>query len=111
MKSFKKYIIVIVILILLSPLGLILPALFKSGDAWGEFSVETVKEQTGIEPKGMKKDASLYSAPVSDYNLGKEDDSLTKRSINYVISGVIGTGIILIFTFGIVKITSHKKKE
>jgi hypothetical protein len=111
MKLNKKYILFIVILILLSPVGIILPGLLKSGDAWGEFSVESVKEQTGIEPEGMKKDAAIYSAPVPDYNLGNEDDSLTKRSFSYVISGLLGTGIILIITFGVVKVMTRKRTE
>ncbi len=111
MKTFKKYIVFIVILILLSPLGLILPDMFKAGDAWGEWSVESVKEQTGIEPAGMKKDASLYSAPVPDYNLGKEEDKLPKLSMSYIVSGLIGTGIILILTFGLYQIVLRKKTK
>lgn len=110
MKAYKKYIIFIGILIVLSPLGIIVPDLFKAGDAWGEWSVETVKEQIGIEPEGMKKDAAIYSAPVPDYNLGKEDDSLSKLSVNYIISGLIGTGIILILTFGTIKLIARKKE-
>jgi hypothetical protein len=111
MKTYKKYIIFIGILIVLCPLGLIVPNLFKAGDAWGEWSVNTIKEKTGLEPAGMKKVAALYSAPVPDYNLGKEDDPLTKLSASYIISGLIGTGIILILTFGTIKIMSGKQKE
>jgi len=111
MKNYKKYILFIGILIVLSPLGLILPDLFKAGDAWGEWSVESVKEQSGIEPTGMKKDAVIYSAPVLDYNLGKEDDTLPKLSVSYIVSGMIGTGIILILTFGTIKLISRKPAE
>jgi hypothetical protein len=111
MKTYKKYIVFLGILIILAPLGLILPDLFKAGDAWGEWSVESIKEHTGIEPAGMKKDAAIYSAPVPDYNLGKEDDSLPKLSVSYIISGLIGTGIILILTFGTAKIISRKQTE
>jgi cobalt/nickel transport protein len=110
MKTYKKYIIFIGLLIVLSPLGLIIPDLFHAGDAWGEWSVESVKEQIGIEPAGMKKTAAIYSAPVPDYNLGKEDDSLPKLSASYIISGLIGTGIILIITFGTVKLMSRKQE-
>lgn len=111
MKTQKKYIIFIGILIVLSPLGLIIPDLFKAGDAWGEWSVDKVKEQTGIEPDGMKKDAAIYKAPVADYKLGKENDSLPKQSVSYIISGLIGTGIILILTFGAIKLMSRKQSE
>lgn len=111
MKKYKKYILFLIVLAILSPLGIILPHYFNAGDAWGEWSVETVKEQTGFEPKGMKNDAELYKAPVTDYNLGKEDDSLSKQSVSYIVSGIIGVGIILILTFGVSKWVSRKTKE
>jgi hypothetical protein len=111
MKKYKKYIIFIGILVILSPLGLILPEYFGAGDAWGEWSTESVKEQTGFEPEGMKKEATLYSAPVPDYNTGKEEDTLTKKSLAYILSGVIGVGIILLLTFGMTKLTKKQDQE
>jgi len=111
MKPCQKYIIFIGILLVLCPLGLILPHYFKAGDAWGEWSVESVKQQTGHEPEGMKKTANLFSAPIPDYSMGKENDPLSKRSLNYIISGLIGTGIILIITFGVSKLMPLKKEE
>lgn len=109
-KKYKKYLIFLAILALLSPLGLILPEYFNAGDAWGEWSLETVKEQTGHEPEGMKKDANLYEAPVPDYHPGKENDTLSKKSMGYILSGLLGVGIILILTFGISKLANRKPK-
>lgn len=111
MKSYKKYLIFLGILILLSPLGIILPKYFKASGAWGEWSVESVKQQTGRIPQGMKKTAEIYSAPIPDYNMGKENDKISKRSINYIISGLVGTGIILIITFGMTKLFTRKPIE
>jgi cobalt/nickel transport protein len=111
MKQYKKYIIFIGILIVLSPIGLFLPDYFKAGDAWGEWSVESVKEQTGHEPEGMKKNSEIYRAPVPDYNLGKENDSLSKLSVSYIISGLIGAGIVFLLTFGISKLLFRKSEE
>jgi hypothetical protein len=110
MKQYKKYLIFIGILIILSPIGIFLPEIFNAGDAWGEWSIDTVKKQIGFEPKGMKQNAELYKAPVSDYNLGKENDSLPKLSLSYIISGVIGCGIILLITFGVNKLFFSKKE-
>jgi len=107
----EKYILIIGILIVLCPLGLILPHYFKAGEAWGEWSVESIKQQTGHEPAGMKKTAAVYRAPIHDYNIGKEEDPLSKRSLNYIISGLIGTGSILFITFGITKLLALKKEE
>jgi len=111
MKRYKKYIIFIGILIVLCPIGVILPDYFKAGDAWGEWSVESIKQRTGHEPEGMKKTAAVYTAPIPDYSLGKEDDALSKRSLNYIISGLIGTGIIVLITFGISKLMPLKQDE
>ena len=111
MKRYKKYSIFIGILIVLCPIGIILPDYFKAGSAWGEWSVESVKQQTGHEPAGMKKTAAIYTAPIQEYSLGKEDDPLSKRSLNYILSGLIGTGIIVIITFGISKFMPQKQEE
>jgi cobalt/nickel transport protein len=108
MKKYKKYLIFFAVLVILSPLGIILPEYFNSGDAWGEWSVETVKEQTGRAPEGMKKDATLYAAPVPDYNLGKEEDTISKKSVGYILSGVIGIAIIILLTFGVNKLAKYK---
>jgi hypothetical protein len=110
MNNYKKYLLFLTILAVLTPVGIILPHYFKAGEAWGEWSVKTVKEQTGIEPSGMKKDAAIYNAPVPDYNAGDENDSIARQSGNYIISGLIGAGIILILTFGAVKLFSRKVK-
>jgi len=111
MKAYKKYIIFLGILVILSPLGIIIPDYFKAVNAWGEWSVESVKQQTGKEPAGMKKDSKLYKAPISDYNFGKKGDPLSKLSVSYIISGLIGTGVILLLTFGITKLITRKATE
>jgi len=56
----------------------------------------------------MKRDAGYYKAPVPDYNLGKEDDDLWKRSVNYILSGIIGVGAITLLTFGAIKLLPKK---
>ena len=109
MPSFNKKIMIgLLILTLLSPLGIILPKIFNAGKPWGEWSTETVAKDKGYTPKGMQKDASLYKAPIPDYNLGKEENSLWRRSENYILSSFIGLGIIAALTFGATKLL-HKK--
>lgn len=98
----------LIILALLSPVGIWLPHFFNAGDAWGEWDVETVTKQTGQTPEGMKKDAELWNAPVPDYNPGKEDDSLAKRSGYYILSGFIGLGAIALLTFGVYRFLLKK---
>jgi hypothetical protein len=109
MKKHKKYFLFLGILILFSPLGILLPHWLNSGDAWGEWSTKEVKEQTGIQPKGMSD--KTYEAPVPDYASGDEQGSLVKRSGNYIFSGLLGAGIIIILTFTAYTLIPRKKKE
>jgi cobalt/nickel transport protein len=111
MRAYKNYIIFLGILLVLSPLGIILPKYFKAGNAWGEWSAATVKEQTGHLPEGMKKDASMYSAPMPDYNPSKKEGSLTHQSAGYMLSGAIGIGIIVLLTLSTTRIMKLKKTK
>lgn len=108
MKAHKKIVAFLVFLVVLLPAGILVPHLFHAGDAWGEWSLKTVKEQTGTEPSGMKKMADAYQAPLPDYTLGKEDQSLWASSAGYVVSGLVGIGIIIVLTFISIKLTAHK---
>lgn len=48
MKTITKLWLLIIVLVILTPLGLILPAYFKSGPAWGEWGVVDRYGKTGI---------------------------------------------------------------
>lgn len=111
MKSHKKIIVLLTLLIVLAPAGILLPDFFQAGDAWGEWSLKTVTEQTGKEPSGMKKTADVYQAPLPDYTLGKEEQSLWASSADYIISGLIGTVIIVVLTFISMKLIAHKPSK
>ncbi|MEJ5266033.1 MAG: PDGLE domain-containing protein [Bacteroidales bacterium] len=104
----KKYWIFLVVLAVLSPLGIFLPNWFNAGDAWGEWSVDVVKQHVGYEPAKMKTTADVYSAPVPDYNFFDEDAPITRQVVAYIVSAFIGIGIILLLTFGLQKITKAK---
>lgn len=95
MKKLNRTIIIaLVTLALLSPIGIFLPHVFKSGGAWGEWSKEIVKKQTGYIPKGMDKNAGKYKAPLPDYSNGKKDNTIGKESVFYILSGLIGIAVI-----------------
>lgn len=97
MKTTTKLWIGIGILILLSPLGLILPEHFKAGDAWGEWGTDTFKELVGYIPQGLKKLSSLWSAPLPDYAFrGWEEKGLPHLSLAYIVSAVVGIAITVI---------------
>ena len=110
MKTINKLWIGLAILIVLSPIGLLLPERFKAGDAWGEWGVEKVKELVGYIPQGLEKLSSLWIAPLPDYALkGSEGKGLSHLSFTYIMSAVIGVMIIISIMFIIGKILSRKR--
>lgn len=108
MKSTKRLWWGIFILLLLSPIGLILPEVFKSGPAWGEWSLEEIEKMLGFIPEGLKKIADLWPAPLPDYNVKTWEGGLFKSSLGYILSGGLGVGIILLTTFFLGKLLSKK---
>ncbi len=95
MTSFQKKLwLGLGIMALLTPLGLILPELFKAGEAWGEWGTATLEKILGYLPEGLKRMAEIWKAPLPDYGFGNEEATLAKRLIFYLISGVIGVVIV-----------------
>lgn len=85
MSTTKKLWLGMGILVLLSPLGLLLPEHFKAGAAWGEWGAEEIREMLGYVPEGLNRLANLWRAPLPDYGLEGFPASLV-----YILSAVIG---------------------
>ncbi len=99
MNSTRKLWWGLILLVLLSPVGLILPELFKSGPAWGEWSLQEIEKMIGFVPEGLKKWADLWSAPFSEYNFsGWEKKGLFHSSLGYILSGLLGVGMVFLVT-------------
>ncbi len=81
------------ILVLLTPLGLLLPRLFHAGGAWGEWAASEIRGIAGYLPEGMKKLSDLWAAPFSDYGFGGWDKGV-KSYIGYFLSGILGVAIV-----------------
>lgn len=95
MTSFQKKLwLGLGIMVVLSPLGLILPELFNAGEAWGEWGTETLEKLLGHIPDGLKRLAEIWKAPFPDYSLGNEEGPLAKRAIFYLISSIIGLALV-----------------
>jgi hypothetical protein len=105
MKIITKLWIGIGVLILLSPLGLLLPEHFKAGVAWGEWEIGQIKDFIGYIPKGLEKVSSLWNAPIPDYAFkGWEERGLVHLSFAYIISAIIGIAVVV----GIVLVIGKK---
>ncbi len=109
MKITTKLWIGIFVLIILSPLGLILPEHFKAGAAWGEWGVEEMQKLVGYIPRGLAKLSSLWNAPIPDYTFkGWEGKGLSHLSFAYIISAVVGIIITVLVILLIGKILAKK---
>jgi hypothetical protein len=109
MKLITKFWIGIAVLIVLSPLGLLLPEHFKAGSAWGEWGADEMQKFVGYVPKGLEKLSSLWNAPMPDYAFkGWEEKGLSHLSFAYIMSAIVGIGIIVLVIMGIGKLLAKK---
>ena len=109
MKLITKFWIGIAVLIVLSPLGLMLPEHFKAGSAWGEWGADEMQKLVGYIPKSLEKLSGLWSAPIPDYAFkGWEEKGLPRLSFAYIMSAVIGIAIVAVVVLIIGKILAKK---
>lgn len=92
-KLQKRILIVLAVLCLLTPVGILLPMCFNAGDAWGEWSAETVKDLIGYVPQELKIYTDMWKAPMTDYSLNAEDASVVHQSGYYIVSGIFGAAL------------------
>ena len=91
MKTITKLWLFIAVLIIISPLGLIIPAYFKAGGAWGEWAPEEIKGLIGYIPRGLERLSAAWNAPLPDYAVSRlANGSLRGLSIGYIISAIAG---------------------
>jgi len=91
--NYRKLWFGIGILILLAPMGLILPALFMAHGAWGEWGAGEIKDIAGYLPEGLKRVSELWSAPIAGYAFPGWDKG-AKSYGAYIVSGLIGAAIV-----------------
>lgn len=112
MKGKTKLWIGLMILVILSPLGIILPARFNAGSAWGEWSAQEIQKMTGHAPSGMAEHADKWKAPMPDYAFqGQAKAPIAARSISYLISGIIGVAIVLLLALLIGRILAKREES
>jgi cobalt/nickel transport protein len=89
-KLQKKILIILLSLCLITPIGILLPVFFNAGDAWGEWSAQTVNDLIGYVPEGLAKYSDVWKAPIPDYTVNSADPSIVHQSGYYIVSGIIG---------------------
>ena len=87
----KKFSFAMVLLALLSPIGIILPSIFTSQGAWGEWNGEEINQIAGFIPKGFEKLGTIWKPLFPDYSLPLLNSSnFVFELIFYIVSGFIG---------------------
>jgi hypothetical protein len=92
-KLQKKILIILLLLCLITPIGILLPVLFNAGDAWGEWSAQTVKDLVGYVPRGLAKYSDVWKAPITDYTINAGETSVVHQSGYYIVSGILGATV------------------
>ena len=104
-KLQKKILVILLLLCLITPIGILIPAYFNTGEAWGEWSAKTVNELVGYEPKGLAKYSDVWKAPLPDYAVNTKGSSIVHRSGYYLVSGIFGatiTYIVMLLISGLI---------
>jgi cobalt/nickel transport protein len=101
-KLQKKILIILLLLCIITPIGILLPMFFNAGDAWGEWSAQTVNDLVGYVPEGLAKYSDVWKAPLPDYTADSKDTSIVHQSGYYIVSGIIGATA----TYGIMLLIS-----
>jgi hypothetical protein len=92
-KLQKKILIALLILCLITPAGILLPVFFNAGDAWGEWSAQTLKDLVGYVPEGLAEYSEAWKAPLTDYTINSGDTSVVHQSGYYLVSAVVGATV------------------
>ena len=89
----RKILYFLLLLCFLTPVGILLPMVFHTGDAWGEWSARTIHDLLGFVPKGLAKYSGVWNAPLRDYAANLHDKSVVHQTGYYLVSAVAGTTV------------------
>jgi len=92
-KLQKKILFILLILCIITPIGILLPMVFDAGDAWGEWSAQTLNDMIGYVPQGLAKYSDVWNAPLTDYTMNSQDSSMVHQSGYYIVSGIFGATV------------------
>ena len=110
-KTVKRLWIGLLILVVLSPLGLYLPAKFGAGSAWGEWSADEIEKLVGYRPQGMDRLGGAWQAPLPDYApKGQENAPLRTLGPSYILSALVGGALVVGLTLLIGRLLARRER-
>ncbi len=92
--------IALAVMVLLTPLGLWIPAYFGAGTAWGEWSGKQLQATLGYAPAGLVRLQSQWNAALPGYSipgLGGPGGA----AIGYILAGAAGVALVAGVGFGV----------
>ena len=88
------------LLVLLTPLGIVLPEKFGANRAWGEWSASQLKVKWGHVPSQLEKLEGVWKALFPDYKMpGLTSSWQTKLA--YFLAGLLGAAVLIILCLGL----------
>jgi hypothetical protein len=82
------------VLAILSPLGVVLPWIFKAKSGWGEWGAAELARMIGFVPGGMKRLGELWQAPLPDYAFAGPDAGVATTCLAYFLSAALGIALL-----------------
>ncbi|HBE79842.1 MAG TPA: cobalamin biosynthesis protein [Firmicutes bacterium] len=102
----RKSIIGFIVLIILTPLGLLAP-----GSAWGEWGLDEIKEKVGFIPQGMSHFNEVIKNVLPDYGISGFDKNFLQSALGYILSAIVGIAAIALIFWLIAKLVPEKKEK
>jgi cobalt/nickel transport protein len=109
-KLQKKIMLFLLVLCFLTPMGILLPMFVNAGNAWGEWSAQTLKDLIGYVPQGLAKYEALWNAPLPDYAVNVHNASIVHQSGYYLVSGILGATATFVIMMALGKILVRNGK-
>jgi len=88
-KTFRVLIYAMIALVILVPIGLI-----ATGTAYGEWGPDELQQAVGYVPAGLQQLNGLWSAPLQDYGLPGQGDTLPEQTPGYYVSAIVGCVVV-----------------
>ena len=112
MKLGRKLWIGLIVLVVLTPLGVLVPRALHVGTAWGEWSPQEIKARTGSVPAGMARQAQTYQAPLPGYaRPGKAPKSPVGQSVWTIVSAAVGVGVVVVLALLLGRLLARNERE
>jgi cobalt/nickel transport protein len=92
---------------LLSPVGILVPAMFHAQGAWAEWDAQTLKQLVGYVPKGIKKYTGVWKPLIPDYNLFGEHASVVAQVFSYILASIIGVILVSIAVYALSRLVKE----